>query len=41
MYFIMAVKKSRKRNGFVIYSQLKAVHLLQLVKGIQGSKQGV
>ena len=36
----MAVKKSRKQTGFVIYSHLKAVHLKQL-KGIQGSKLGV
>ena len=33
MHSIMAVKKSRKRTGFV--------HLQQLVKGIQGSKLSV
>ena len=33
-------KKSKKRSIFVIDSCLKTVHLQQLIKGMQSSKQG-
>ena len=41
-YFFMAVKKSIKSSGFVIYSHLKdSVFIIAAVMGIQSSNQGM
>ena len=39
--FNMAVKKSSKRSGFVIYSYFKDSSFLQQLKGMQSSKLGM
>ena len=39
--FNVAVKKSSKRSGFVIYSYFKDSSFLQQLKGMQSSKLGM